>query len=62
MDAPFDLTGRCAFVPGGYGDQNPEAAGGGQFPVQDSRNAAEIAAWLGQSGFDVRFEDDHVRT
>jgi 2-iminoacetate synthase len=55
------MSAESCTVPGGYGAQDPEAAGRGQFPVQDSRTAAEMAEWLRQSGFDVSFEDDHVR-
>ncbi|TWU42515.1 radical SAM protein [Novipirellula artificiosorum] len=55
------MSAGSSTAPGGYRDQSePECPGGPeclgeQFPVTDERSADEVAAWLIQSGFEVRW-------
>ena len=50
------ISAGSSTAPGGYGRQPEESHRGEQFPVCDSRSPAEVADWLTQAGFDVRWE------
>lgn len=51
------LSAGSSTAPGGYETPDPHAAGE-QFPVCDHRSVAEVAQWLQQSGFAIRWSLD----
>lgn len=50
------MSAGSSTAPGGYRDDVSD--GGEQFPVTDQRSGAEVARWLEQSGFQVRWSLD----
>ena len=50
------ISAGSSTIPGGYEDSDVVDPAGEQFPVCDQRTPAEVAEWLGNEGFEPRWE------
>ena len=50
------MSAGSSTIPGGYEDSDATDTAGEQFPVCDQRTPAEVAEWLGNEGFEPRWE------